>query len=178
MVSQAPPVRQANGRSRTECRDGAAVQQRERRQSTFEPKLLDNSAAAMKLIGIAMLTEINGDVKNCNLAFQLVQHDDLSDPDLGEIWRTLKQIYSRSLPLTPDRGGSGRRRSGNGFHLANLRNPLFRLGIGPSRRCAGGNLVYSPLPKVTRRQGSRYNRPPRSAHLRIIGPKETPLTYI
>lgn len=57
----------------------------------------------MKLIGIAMLTEINGDVKNRNLAFQLAQYEDFSDTALGEIWRSLKQLHGRRLPLTPDR---------------------------------------------------------------------------
>lgn len=72
-------------------------------KSTPEIELPNRDAAGVKLIGIVMLTEINGDVKNRNLAFQLVHHDDFADPDLGEIWRTLKSLHSRELALTPDR---------------------------------------------------------------------------
>jgi replicative DNA helicase len=72
-------------------------------KSVPEINLPNHDAAGMKLIGIAMLTEINGDVKNRNLAFQLVHPDDFADPDLSEIWRTLKSLHSRSIPLIPDR---------------------------------------------------------------------------
>jgi replicative DNA helicase len=72
-------------------------------KSVPEIDLPNHDAAGMKLIGIAMLTEINGDVKNRNIAFQLVQPDDFANPDLGEVWRTLKLLHSRSIPLIPDR---------------------------------------------------------------------------
>ena len=101
MVSQTPPARQANGRRRPDRRERPAGQQP--RHLAQYPELTDNSPAAMKLIGIAMLTEINGDVKNRNLAFQLAQHEDFADSDLGEIWRSLKTLHGRGLPLTPDR---------------------------------------------------------------------------
>jgi replicative DNA helicase len=71
--------------------------------STSEIELPNHDAAGIKLIGIVMLTEINGDVTNRNLAFQLVHPDDFVDPDLGELWRALKALHSRELALTPDR---------------------------------------------------------------------------
>ena len=95
MVSQTPPARQANGRRRPDRRERPAGQQP--RHLAQYPELTDNSPAAMKLIGIAMLTEINGDVKNRNLSFQLDQHEDFADSDLGEITAICPEIHDLAV---------------------------------------------------------------------------------
>lgn len=95
----------AMSRARQGSRTTAADAKRNRQSSpNVELPLAD--AAGLKLIGIAMLSEINGDMNNRIAAFACVKPQDFAEPALGEIWTALKMLHGRGEPLTPDRVAS------------------------------------------------------------------------